>query len=123
MYVHSKDHDSAVQSIRIEFGKMLGQDKDEDAWIELKELPAMELVKFNNIVKKDIDEALEYFQKILPRIIRKHNLMMTEDKEMTNKEVTDLLFEKFFIVSDIIEKYTHASFFSPMSKPKEKSKA
>lgn len=112
MYIHSKNHSTAIQSVKIDIGLSLGLEKDEDAWIELKEMPAIELLQFRKAVNNSETEALGYFRQVLPVIIRDHNLMLDESRKMSSEDVTALLYEKFFAIVAVVEKYTSASFFS-----------
>ena len=116
MFVRTRDYEKAIKSVRIEFGKAIGCEKDKDAFICVKELPVLAVSKLKTEVDKGLDEALECFKEVLPTAIISHNLYETEEALMTNQAVTDFLYEKSDLVVTILEKYTSMVFFIQESK-------
>lgn len=120
MFVKSRDYDNAIQTVHIDFGKAIGQENDEDAYIVLKELPTMEVARLKAAVNTGEVEALKCFREIMPVAIKDHNLMETETEKMKNTELVKFLFEKSALVLTILETYIKAVFFTPGNKPEEK---
>ena len=56
----------------------VGLEKDEDAYVVLKELPTLEMMQLNEAHEKGRKELLEFFVEVLPLIIVEHNLYETE---------------------------------------------
>jgi len=38
MFIREKAYENAIQKIRVDFGTLIGEEKDEDAYVVLKEL-------------------------------------------------------------------------------------
>lgn len=120
MFVRQKEYAKAIQSVRINIGSLLGLEKDEEAFIVCKELPTLEQIKLKEAKDKGEIALLEYFKEVLPNIIIEHNLYETEEKKMSTKDITDLIFEKSALTVKVIEEYAKGSFFTPTNKAKEK---
>ena len=58
MFVRTRDYEKAIKSVRIDFGKAIGCEKDKDAFICVKELPVLAVSKLKTEVDKGLDEAL-----------------------------------------------------------------
>ena len=44
-YVRNKAYENAIQKVRVNFGTLIGLEKDEDAYVILKELPTLEMMQ------------------------------------------------------------------------------
>jgi len=119
-FVREKAYQNAIQKVRVEFGTLIGQDKDEDAYVLLKELPTLEMMQLNEAHEKGNVALMEFFHEVLPHIIVDHNLYETESKKMTDKAVTDFIFEKLDLTSKVVAEYASAAFFTRLSKTEEK---
>ena len=112
MYIRTKNQNDYLIKVKVEFGKDLGLENDQDAYIELKELNTLEFVKLKNAYEKDELALLEYFKNILHTIIVNHNLYENENEKMKNQDVAELIFEKSSITVKVISTYTKAVFFT-----------
>ena len=111
-YVRNKAYNNAIQKIKVEFGRMIGLEKDDEAFVVLKELPTMEMMELNEAHEKGKKQLLEFFEGVLPRIIVDHNLYETETQKMSNEDVAAFIYEKLDLTGKIIGDYASASFFT-----------
>ena len=111
-YVRNKAYKNAIQKIRVEFGTIIGQEKDEDAYVVLKELPTMEMMQLKEAHEKGQMELLSFFKEVLPQIIVEHNLYETKTQKMKNTDVAAFIYEKLDLTGKIIGDYASASFFT-----------
>ena len=51
-YVRSKAYEDVIQKVRVDFGTLIGLEKDEDAYVVLKELSTLEMMKLNEAHEK-----------------------------------------------------------------------
>lgn len=123
MFVRQKQLENCIQKIRINIGKLVGLENDDECFIVLKELPTLEILKLKEAHDKGVEAIMKYFKDIIPEIIVEHNLYETEQQKMTNKAVADLIYDKSELTNKVITEYTNASFFTPTSKGEEKSVA
>lgn len=120
MFVKSKNYDKAIQKVRINVGTEVGLEKDDEAFITLKELPTLDMMKLKEVYSKGNEELINFFKTLLPIIIVDHNFYATEQKKMSNEELADFLFERTDLTLKVLNTYSKASFFIP--KKKEESK-
>ena len=111
-YVRNKAYENAIQKIRVDFGTIIGLEKDEDAFVVLKELPTMEMMQLNEAHEKGRKELLEFFKDVLPLIIVDHNLYETEKQKMSNEDLASFIYEKLDLTGKVIGEYASASFFT-----------
>ena len=111
-YVRKKAYDNAIQKVRVDFGTLIGLEKDEDAYVVLKELPTLEMMQLNEAHEKGRKELLEFFVEVLPLIIVEHNLYETETEKRSNDEVARFIYEKLDLTGKVIGEYASASFFT-----------
>lgn len=123
MFYKNRNYTAAIEKVKIEFGTLIGCEKDEEAYVVLKELPTMEMAKLTRAQEESIESLMEFFRKAMPGIIVEHNLMENEEKKMTNRDVVDLIYEKFSLTQVIIEKYSNAAFFTRLNKKADSSGA
>ena len=84
MFVKTRNYDKAIQKVRIEVGTYVGLEKDDEAFLILKELPTADMLK----------------------------LKETEQKKMKNEDVVEFIFEKFDLCTKVLSDYSNASFFT-----------
>lgn len=118
MFVRNKNYDSAIQKIRIDVGTFVGLEKDDEAYVVLKELPTSEMLALKEASEKGEDAIMDFFKTVLPKIMTDHNFYETEQQKMTNAAVTDLIFERLTLSNKVISSYSNASFFT-LQKPSE----
>ena len=111
-YIRKKAYDNAIQKVRVNFGTIIGQEKDEDAYVVLKELPTLEMMQLKDAHEKGQKELLTFFKDVLPQIIVEHNLYETEKQKMTNEDVASFIYEKIDLTGKVIGEYASASFFT-----------
>lgn len=113
MYIKKSNYDNALKKVKVEFGKLIGLEEDKEAYVTLKELDTMTILKFKDVSQTgNQNDVMEFFKKVLPRIIVTHNLYETETKLMTNEEVTDFIYEKLELTSKVVGEYTSYMFRS-----------
>lgn len=111
MYIASKNYENAVKRVKVNVGLELGLDNENEAFITLKELPTMEILKLKEVSQNGGEELLSFFKETLPNIIVDHNLYETEQKKMSNEEVVALVFESMSLTNKVLNDYSQASFF------------
>lgn len=113
MYIKKSNYDNALKKVKIEFGKIIGLEEDKEAYVTLKELDTMTILKFKDVSQKgDQNDLMEFFKEVLPKIIVTHNLYETESKLMTNEEVAAFIYEKLELTSKVMGEYTSYMFRS-----------
>ena len=123
MFYKNKNYTAAIERVKIEFGTLLGLEKDDEAYVVLKELPTMDMAKLTKAQEESIESLMEFFRKAMPGIIVEHNLMENEEKKMANRDDVDLIYEKFSLTQVIIEKYSNAAFVTRLNKKADSSGA
>ena len=118
MFIKGRNYENCIQRIRINVGIEAGLEKAEDAFITLKELPTLEMLKLKESSEKGEEETLSFFKGLLPEIIVDHNFYADDDGKvkMENKELSDLVFGSLRLTMKIVEDYTSAAFFTPARK-------
>ena len=118
MFYKNKNYEAAIQTVKIEIGTYLGCEKDEEAFIVLKEMPSMDMARLNKAQEESQESLMEFFKAELPLIIKTHNLMEDDEKKMSNKDVAELIYEKFDLTVKVITDYSNAAFFTRLNKKK-----
>ena len=114
MFIKSKDYDKCIQKVRIEVGSLVGLEKDDEAYILLKELPTLQMLKLKEGSEKGENETLALLRELLPSILTDHNFYEDENaqRKMRSEDVADLIFESLDLTVKVVNEYTHASFFT-----------
>ena len=120
MFVRQKQLNNCIQKVRINIGKLVGLESDEECYLILKELPTLEVLKLKEAHDKGLQAIMEFFKEIIPLILVEHNLYETEQQKMSNKDVADFIFEKSELTNKVISEYSNASFFTQTSKNEDK---
>ncbi len=120
MYVQKRNYGAFIQSVKINVGLECNMDKEDDAFITLRELPTLEMMNLREAYDKGQKELIMYFREILPTIIIDHNFYEDENKRMTGENLTNLIFEKMELSSKVIGEYSQASFFTQQKKKEDK---
>ncbi len=123
MFVKSKDYEKFLIKVRVNIGKELGLENENEAFIELKEIPTLETMNLKEMTSKSEKELIQYFKNMLPMIIVDHNLYVSENIKMSNEEVVEIVFEKNTLATKVIGDYLQNAFFTSAPKKGEKSKA
>ena len=111
MFVKTRNYDKAIQKVRIEVDTYVGLEKDDEAFLILKELPTQDMLKLKD-TNGGNTETLTFFKEVMPHIIVDHNFYETEQKKMKNEEVVEFIFEKFDLCTKVLSDYSNASFFT-----------
>ena len=122
MFNRSKMAYGGLNTVRINIGKFLEQDKDEDAYLVLTELPiekTMELKKLG-ANKASEDEIVIFFSTFFGSLIVEHNLHETETELMSNEEVVKLIRCKTPLMLHVMTTYTKYLFHTPPSRKEGK---
>ena len=122
MFNRSKKAHGGLTAWQINIGTLLGEEKDEDAFIVLSELPIGLSMGLRSIAqKKNAETAMvKFFAESLPAILVDHNLHETETELMKNEEVIELLKGKTDVFLHVMSKYTAHLFPTPPSKSVKK---
>ena len=112
MFVQKRDYGAFLQTVRVNVGKEVGLENDEDAYIVLRELPTLEMMELRDAYSKGQKELLVFFRDVLPKIIVEHNFYETEEKKMTNDALSSLVFERMDLSGKVIGENSSASFFT-----------
>ena len=114
MFIKSKNYDKCIQKVRIEVGTLVGLEKDDEAYIILKELPTLEMLRLKDSSERGENETLSLLRELLPTILVDHNFYEDESskRKMKNEEVASLIFESLDLTVKVVNEYTHASFFT-----------
>lgn len=111
MYIKNKNYDNSLRRVKIEFGTIIGLEEDKEAYVTLKELDTMTTLRLKDVSQAgNQNDLMMFFKDILPKIIVTHNLYETENKMMSNEEVTNFIYEKLELTSKIMGDYTKAMF-------------
>lgn len=116
MYVKKADY---IQKVTINFGSILGCEKDEDAFVTLKEMTTLDSVRLSDL-DGDRVGIITYYKEMLPNIIVDHSLYKDENTKMTNQEVAEFIFAKLDLASKVMNDYNAAVFRSRPNNTKEK---
>jgi len=73
MFIKTRHYDACIQKVRIEVGTLVGLAKDDEAYIVLKELPTLEMLKLKEASEKGENETLTLLRDLLPSILTDHN--------------------------------------------------
>ena len=119
MFIQKRDYGAFLQSVRVNVGKEVGLESDEDAYLVLRELPTLEMMELRDAYGKGQKELLVFFRDVLPRIIIEHNFYETEDRKMSNEALSALIFERMDLSGKVIGEYSSASFFTRQKKSEE----
>jgi hypothetical protein len=114
MFIKTKNYDKCIQKVRIEVGTLVGLEKDDEAYILLKELPTLEMLRLKEASEKGENETLSLLRDLLPSILVDHNFYEDENaqRKMKNQDVAALVFESLDLTVKVVNEYTHAGFFS-----------
>ena len=104
MTAQSKSSDQCGNVCRTEF--------DEEAFIVLKELPTLQMLKLKESSEKGETETLVLLQDLLPLILVDHNFYEDEGSQKNeNEEVSSLIFESLDLTVKVVSEYTSSSFY------------
>ena len=114
MFIKTKHYDTCIQKVRIEVGTLMGLKADDEAYIVLKELPTLEMLRLKEASEQGENQTLTLLRDLLPSILVDHNFYEDADakRKMDNREVASLVFESLDLTVKVVNEYTHAGFFS-----------
>lgn len=112
MFIKTKNYDKCIQKVRIEIGTLVGLEKDNEAFITLKEIPTIQMMELKESYEKGEKALMNFFKNLLPSIISEHNFYETEQKKMSSSDLASLIFESIELTQKVINTYTNASFFT-----------
>ncbi len=114
MFIKQKHWDACIQKVRVEVGTLVGLDSDSEAFLTLRELPTMQMLRLKDVADQGEEQTLGLLHELLPIIIVDHNFYEDEaaKHKMTNQDVADLIFESLDLTVKVVNEYTQASFFT-----------
>ena len=114
MFARERDYSAFLQTVRIDVGTLVGLKADEDAYIVLKELPTLEMLRLKEATEKNEEETLRLFKELLPLIIVDHNFYEDDEMKMrmSNEAISALIFESITLTMKVVQDYTNAAFFT-----------
>ena len=80
-FVRQKAYDNAIQKVRIEFGTLIGLEKEDEVFVLLKELPTMEMMQLNEAHEKGQTELLKFFREVLLGLLLTITFMKREKRK------------------------------------------
>ena len=108
MISKERDYSTFLQTVRIDVGTLVGLEKDEDAYIVLKELPTLEMLCPKEASNMGERATMELIREILPSIITDHSFF--EDtkrlKKMKTEDVAKLVFSPLELKAKVVDEYT-----------------
>lgn len=116
MFIKNKNYDTCIQRVRIEVGALVGLEKNDEAYLTLREIPTIEMMELKEAYEKSEKDLMKFFRNLLPVVIVDHNFYETEQKKMTPKDVSALIFESLELTQKVISDYTNAAFFTRAQK-------
>lgn len=114
MFIKQKHWDNCIQKVRVEVGTLVGLQNDDEAFLSLRELPTMHMLRLKDVADKGEEQTLSLLHELLPLIIVDHNFYEDEaaKNKMSTKDVADLVFESLDLTVRVVNEYTQASFFT-----------
>ena len=112
MFIKASNYDAAIQKVRIEVGTLVGLKSDDEAFITLKELPTIYMMKLRETAENQKEDMMTFFHDVLPEIIVDHSFYETEQKKMTNGALRDFIFEKISLSTKVLTDYSKSAFFT-----------
>ena len=114
MFARERDYSAFLQTVRIDVGTLVGLEKDEDAYIVLKELPTLEMLRLKEASDKGERATLEVIRELLPSMITDHSFF--EDtkgqRKMKAEDVAELVFSSLELTAKVVDEYTTRAFRS-----------
>ena len=118
MFAKERDYSAFLQTVRIDVGTLVGLEKDEDAYIVLKELPTLEMLRLKEAADKGERATLEVIRELLPSMITDHSFF--EDtkgqRKMKAEDVAELVFSSLELTLEltakVVDEYTTRAFRS-----------
>ena len=114
MFARERDYSAFLQTVRIDVGTLVGLKTDEDAYIVLKELPTLEMLRLKEASDKGERATLEVIRELLPSMITDHSFF--EDtkgkRKMKAEDVAELVFSSLELTAKVVDEYTTRAFRS-----------
>lgn len=119
-FYRNANYNNYIRKVRINLGDVMHLEKEDEAFIELKELSTIETMQLKEAFDKGEVELMTFFKKVLPGIILDHNFYEAENKRMSNEALTNLLFESIEASGKVIDRYSDEVFSSQGKKKEDK---
>ena len=125
MFSRKRNYTNCIQRVRLEVGTLVGLDRDDEAYIELRELPTLEMLRLKEASEHGEKETLVVFKELLPHIIADHNFFEDEQGKvrMKDEDIATLVFESVDLTLRVVQGYTEAAFFTRRRKDGDSSPA
>ena len=101
-----------IQKVRVEVGTYLGLETDAEAFIEMKEIPTIQMMELREAYEKGDRALMEFFRDLMPSIIVDHNFYETEKEKMKPEAITEIVFGSLDLTRKVMDEYTQSSFFT-----------
>lgn len=123
MFSRARNYENCIQRVRLNIGKDAGLESDEEAFIVLKELPTMDMLRIKDATAQGESAILALLKELLPSIIVDHNFYEDAEgkKKMTTEALSLLIFESLTLTSRVVKEYTNAAFFTRTKESVENS--
>lgn len=121
MFDLSKEGRTAIQSVKICFGDLVGKQKDE-VWVSIEEPDTSDCMRIKTQPKEVLASAefiIDYFKGIFPKYLTDHSFCNGEVKASA-EEVRDFIFRKLSVADYVTGEYFKEVFLIPQSKTKER---
>jgi len=112
-----------IQEMKLEIGNLLGEEKNDEVYVVLREPKTEWMLKFTKCGEDDTTEQIAVFKELLPKIILKHNLTEDGEKLLSVDEVTEVLFDSLETTQYIMQEYFSAPFFTQQKRTESQLRA
>ena len=79
MFIKTKHYENCIQKVRIEVGTLVGLKADDEAFMVLKELPTLEMLRLKEASEQGENQTLTLLRDLLPSILVDHNFYEVSD--------------------------------------------
>lgn len=111
MFIKKRDYDNAIVKVRINIGKILGCETDEEAFVVIRELSTASMMDLRDAAAKGGKTLVETYERILPDAIVEHNLYEDEQTLMSTAEIAHMICDKLELFAKVSEEYSKKAFF------------
>ena len=109
-FYRDQHYDNAIQKVRINVGKELNMEKEEDAYVVFREPSEKDVLRMKDT--KDSIDRLDFFRALFEKSVDAHNFFEKEGVRMEDKAVIALLYEKIETTDKLIKEYSEKVFLS-----------
>lgn len=116
-----KTRSKYLQKVRIELGRLFGEENDSDVFVVLREPTSEMMLEMSGLDDTNEKAIIDYFRSIFPSILIDHNFYEDEGmaQKMGNDAVTEVIFDVITIATEVTSKFFSAAFFTRQQRTEE----